>query len=80
MVRALVIDLVAETLHGHAVLALLVWLVLALAFGLHLGKVVLEALVFELLLSVRGNTVRALLIRSMLALMLDILNGFLSHS
>ena len=36
MVRTLVIDLVAETLHGHAVLALLVWLVLALALGLHL--------------------------------------------
>ena len=36
MVRTLVIDLVAETLHGHTVLALLVWLVLALALGLHL--------------------------------------------
>ena len=36
MVRTLVIDLIAETLHWHTVLALLVWFVLALALGLHL--------------------------------------------
>lgn len=36
MIRALVIDLVAETLHRHTVLALLIWLVLTLALCLHL--------------------------------------------
>ena len=40
----------------------------------------LEALMLELLLSVCGDTVGALLIGSMLALVLDVLNGFLSHS
>ena len=72
VIGAVVIHFVAELKDGCAVLALLVWLVLSLALGLHLGEVVLEALVLELRLGVlHRKTVGAFFVRAVGALMLD---------
>ena len=80
VVGALVVDLVAELLDGHAVLALLVGLVLTFALGLHLGEEVLETLVLKTCSVLSLDAVGAFLMGSVLAVEFDFLHLLLRHA
>jgi len=81
VVWAVVVNFVAELLERHTVLALLISFVFALAFGLNLGKVMLETfMLHELVIGLTNCTVGAFLVRGMLASKLHVFYCFLGDS
>lgn len=72
VVGAIIVNFVAELLYRDAVLAFLIRPVLSLALLLDLRQEVLKAFMLNLNLVLLNKAIRALLVWSMLALVLDI--------
>ena len=81
MVRALVVYFVTELLHWHAVLAFLIWLMLAFTLLFHFWQEMLETLMLYIRQTINSlQTIRTFFIRSMSTLILNIFNLFFSYT